>query len=105
MDIGLINVTWNGFIRSKQIADIAEFHEINVAPHNHNGHLASFISAHFCASIPNFRIMEVDVDDVPWKDELFTNSPSIKNGVMELPKTPGWGTEINEKVLREHPWK
>jgi hypothetical protein len=28
------------------------------------------ISAHFGAAIPNFKVLEVDVDDVPWKDEI-----------------------------------
>ena len=30
------------------------------------------MSAHFCAAIPNFRVMEIDIDDVPWKDDLVT---------------------------------
>ena len=29
------------------------------------GHLASAISAHFCAAVPNFRIMEIDIDSAP----------------------------------------
>lgn len=104
MDIAVIDIIWNGFIRSKQIADLADVHEMNVAPHNHSGHLATFISAHFSAVVPNLRIMEYDVDDVPWRETLFTNTPKIKKGTMELPKGPGWGTEVNEKVLREHLW-
>jgi len=104
MDVASIDIIWNGFIRSKQIADMAEVYEMNVTPHNYNGHLSTFISAQFCALIPNLRIMEYDVDDVPWRDELFTNLPKIKDGMMEVPKGPGWGTEVNEKVLREHPW-
>ena len=31
------------------------------------GHMSTLMSAHICAAIPNFRIMEIDVDDVPWK--------------------------------------
>ena len=104
MDIASVDVIWNGFMGSKKIADMAEIYEMNVCPHNYNGHLSSFISAQFCASIPNFRIMEVDVDDVPWRDELFTEKPEIKNGELMLSKKPGWGTEVNEKVLKEHPW-
>lgn len=104
MDTAIVNVSWNGFMRAKQIADLAELHEINIAPHNHTGHLATFIAAQFAALIPNLRVMEYDVDDVPWREELFTNVPKIKNGVMEIPKGPGWGTEVNEKVLKAHPW-
>ncbi|OGG48347.1 mandelate racemase/muconate lactonizing protein [Candidatus Kaiserbacteria bacterium RIFCSPHIGHO2_02_FULL_50_9] len=104
MDIASVDIIWNGFIRSKQIADMAEIYEMNVTPHNYNGHLSTFISAQFCALIPNLRIMEYDVDDVPWREELFTNLPKIEGGRMEVPKGPGWGTEVNEKVLHEHPW-
>ena len=37
------------------------------------------ISAHFGAAIPNFKVLEVDVDDVPWKDEIVTVVPRIEN--------------------------
>lgn len=105
MDIASIDIIWNGFLQSKKIADLADLYEINITPHNYNGHLATFISAQFCALVPNLRVMEYDVDDVPWRDELFTNLPKIKNGYMDIPKGPGWGTEVNEKVIYEHPWQ
>jgi len=104
MDIVISNPTWNGFIRTKEIAAMAELQEMNFAPHNHNGHLATFISAQLSAVIPNLRIMELDVEDVPWRDEVVTNVPKIVNGEMELPKEPGWGIEVNEKALEQHPW-
>lgn len=62
------------------------------------------ISANFCATIPNVRIMEIDIDDVAWKDELVTVQPEIRDGHVMIPTGPGWGTEINEDVLRAHPW-
>ena len=61
------------------------------------------MSAHMCAAVPNFRIMEIDVDDVPWKDEIVTNVPEIVDGYFMLPKGPGWGTELNEDAIRGHP--
>lgn len=103
-DVYSIDVTWNGLPESKRIADLAELYEANVAPHNHYSHLATAISAHFSASVPNFRILEVDVDDVPWKDDLVTVKPSITNGVLTLPTGPGWGTDVNETVAAAHPW-
>ena len=104
MDVASVDIIWNGFSQSKKIADMAETYELNVAPHNYYSHLATFISAHFCASIPNVRILEVDVDDVPWKNELVTAQPAITGGQMALPLRPGWGTDINEAVLKKHPW-
>jgi hypothetical protein len=60
------------------------------------------VSAHFCAAVPNFRIMEIEVDDVPWKDELVTHVPVIENGELVLADRPGRGTEVNEKVMKKH---
>jgi L-alanine-DL-glutamate epimerase-like enolase superfamily enzyme len=104
MDIAMVDVPWNGMVQSKKIADMAELYEMNVAPHNYYSHLSTLISAHFCAAIPNVRILEVDVDDVPWKDELVTNVPEIRDGYLHLSKAPGWGADLNEEVLRAHPW-
>jgi len=76
---------------------------VNVAPHNFNGHLASLISAHFSAAVPNFRIMEIDIEDVPWKDDLVTHKPLIEAGDLLIPTGPGWGADVNEAVVRAHP--
>jgi galactonate dehydratase len=99
-----VDVIWNGFAQSRKIADLAETFEVNCAPHNYYSHLATFISAQWCAAVPNMRILEVDVDDVPWKDELTTAVPDVSGGVMTVPSGPGWGADVNEDVLRAHPW-
>lgn len=104
MDIASVDLLWNGLWQSKKIADLAELYEMNVAPHNHYSHLAGLMTAHFSVAIPNFRIMETDVDDVPWKDELVTAKPVIENGHFIVSNKPGWGADINEEVLKEHPW-
>lgn len=104
MDVASIDLAWNGLLQSRKIADMAELYEMNVAPHNHYSHLAGLMAAHFSAAIPNFRILEVDVDDVPWKDELVSVRPQIERGELVVPNGPGWGTTVNEEVLRAHPW-
>ena len=65
MDVASVDVIWNGFHQAKKIADLAETFEVNCAPHNYYSHLATFIAAQWCAAIPNVRILEFDVDDVP----------------------------------------
>ena len=39
---------------------------------------------------------------VAWGD-LVTVQPRIENGYLYLPTGPGWGTEVNEEAVREHP--
>jgi L-alanine-DL-glutamate epimerase-like enolase superfamily enzyme len=103
MDVAIIDTPWNGVAESLKIAAMADAYEINVAPHNFYGHLATMMNAHFCAVVPNFRIMEIDPDRVPWYDDLVTVTPRIENGYLLLPDGPGWGTEINEEAVRAHP--
>jgi L-alanine-DL-glutamate epimerase-like enolase superfamily enzyme len=104
MDVASVDVIWNGFHQAKKIADLAETFEVNCAPHNYYSHLATFIAAQWCAAIPNARILEFDVDDVPWRDELVTAVPEISAGELRIPRGPGWGVELKEDVLRAHPW-
>jgi galactonate dehydratase len=103
-DVASVDVIWNGFHQGKKIADLAETFEVNCAPHNYYSHLATFIAAQWCAAIPNVRILEFDVDDVPWREQLVTAVPEIRGGRLVVPDAPGWGADVNEDVLREHPW-
>ncbi len=105
MDVAIVDVPWNGILESMKIAAMAEAYEVNVAPHNFYGHLSTLMSAHFCAALPNFRIMEIDIDDVPWKDDLVTEPPIIENGHLVLPTGPGWGADLDEEAIRKHPPK
>jgi len=86
-----------------KIAAAAEAHEINVACHNFYGHLCTMMNAHFCAVIPNFRIMEVDIDRIAWDHELYTHEPVYKDGHLVMSDRPGWGTEPVEAALLAHP--
>ncbi len=105
MDVAIIDVVWNGAWQSMKIAAAADAHEVNVAPHNFYGHLCSMMNAHFAAAVPNLRIMEIDIDRLPWDHELFTHVPQIENGCLVIPDRPGWGTEPNEAALRARPPK
>lgn len=105
MDVAIIDVPWNGAWQSYKIATMADAYEVNVAPHNFYGHLASAMSANFCAALVNFRIMEIEVDDVAWKDDLVTHPPEIKNGEYVVSDRPGWGTDVNEEAVLAHPPK
>jgi galactonate dehydratase len=104
LDVASVDVIWNGFHQAKKIADLAETFEVNCAPHNYYSHLATFIAAQWCAAIPNVRILEMDVDDVPWREQLTTALPEIRDGMLAVPRGPGWGADVNEDVLLEHPW-
>ena len=102
-DVAIIDVQYNGMLESLRMAAMCETHEVNVASHNFNGPLSTLIAAHFCAVIPNFRIFELDVDEVPWRSGLLTKPYKVEDGCLLLPDGPGWGAEIDEAAVRAHP--
>jgi len=105
VDVAIVDTPWNGVGESVKIANMADTYEVNVAPHNFYGWLSTCMNAHFCAIVPNLRIMEIDPDVVPWYDTLVTTVPKIVNGHLVLPTGPGWGTEVNEAAVKAHPPK
>jgi L-alanine-DL-glutamate epimerase-like enolase superfamily enzyme len=103
MDVAIVDVPYNGILESMKIAWMADAYEVNVAPHNFYGPLATAMSSHFAATVPNLRIMEIDNDFVPWYHDLVTVAPKAESGHLKLLTGPGWGTEVNEEAVRAHP--
>jgi galactonate dehydratase len=104
MDIAMIEVAGCGFTESRRIAALADVHEIVITPYNAVSHLSTFMAAQLCASVPNVKIMGMDVDGAPWKDDIVTEIPTIKDGYIQLSRKPGIGVELNEKEIAKHPW-
>jgi galactonate dehydratase len=102
-DVVIVDVPWNGLWESLRIAALADAFEVNVAPHNFYGHLATHASMHFAAAAPNVRILEMEVDDVPWHDDLVDHAPVVRDGYAEIPDRPGWGCDVNEEAVAAHP--
>jgi L-alanine-DL-glutamate epimerase-like enolase superfamily enzyme len=103
MDVAIIDAVWNGVWQAMKIANAADAFEVNIAPHNFYGHLATMMNAHFATTTPNLRIMEIDIDRLPWDEEVFTVVPQFENGRLIVPGAAGGGTEPNEEAIEAHP--
>jgi galactonate dehydratase len=101
VDVVIIDIAWNGYLEAMKMASLAEAFEVNVATHNYNGGvLGDVMSAHFAAAVPNLRLGEFDVDDVPWKSDFLAAPLLVENGEVVVPQGPGWGIEVNEAAVR-----
>jgi L-alanine-DL-glutamate epimerase-like enolase superfamily enzyme len=87
-----------------QIAQFADAETIPVAPHNISSPVGTMASAHFCAAIPNFLVLEFHAAHVPFWDDLVEGleSPLIQSGFIRLPEKPGLGLKLNEDVARRY---
>ncbi len=104
MDTVKVDVQWQGFSNAKKVADLAETYELNIAPHNYNSHLSTYQSLNLTAAVSNVRIMESDPDAIPWKDDLVTAPPEVKDSHIDIPTAPGWGADLNEDAAKKHAW-
>jgi galactonate dehydratase len=85
-----------GVTEMRRIAALAEAHYMTVAPHNPMGPLATAANVHFAAAQPNFKILEYKLPEkVAWAVDPYLP----KDGYLELRDRPGWGIEIDERVL------
>jgi galactonate dehydratase len=87
----------------KKIADMAHAYDILFAPHNCHSPLTTLISASVAATVPNFFILEFDVDDAPWRDDLLSHPFEIKDGFLTISERPGLGSDLIEEELLKHP--
>lgn len=101
VDTAIVDPMWNGVWQSARIALLADAFETTFAPHNPVGALGSLMSAHLSSALPNFRIMELRVDEAPWTFDYLSHPPVIEAGQLVLPKRPGWGTDVHEEALLE----
>lgn len=102
-DIVMLETLANGITETRRIAEMAELYDVMVSPHNWMSPLGTMINAQLCAALPNVEILEIDLDDVPWKMDLLTEPFVIEDGQLVVSDRPGWGTAINEEVIAAHP--
>ncbi|RLE80333.1 MAG: mandelate racemase/muconate lactonizing enzyme family protein [Thermoprotei archaeon] len=92
-----------GLSECKKIADMADLYYILFAPHNVSTPIGTIASAHVCAAVPNFLVIEFHSVEVPWWSAIVKGySEVIRDGYIELKDKPGLGLELNREVVEKH---
>lgn len=96
-----------GFTNARRIAALADAHRISLAPHNPQGPVSTAASLEFGFSQPGYIICETVHADVPWRQDVVTESYTVEpQGRIVRPNTrPGLGIEINEAEVHKHPFQ
>jgi galactonate dehydratase len=94
-----------GLGEGQRIANMANLYYVPFAPHMVASFLGAMASAHVCASVPNFMILEWQTyfDTQPRYKEMVTyDGPQIEKGYIRVSEKPGIGVEINEEGMRRY---
>ena len=94
-----------GILEAKKIADLADLYYMPFAAHNITSPIGMTATAHVCAAVRNFIVMELPyhADQVDWRWDLaISDEPLMQDNAFVVPEQPGLGVEINAEVAREH---
>lgn len=100
LQIDITNI--GGVTNARKVAAIAEAYGVEIAFHNAFGPIQNAVTIQMDSAIPNFLIQESFYDFFPdWKRELVKDGSRVENGQTGVPKRPGLGIEVDERVLEE----
>jgi galactonate dehydratase len=94
-----------GLGEGQRIANLANLYYVPFAPHMVASFLGAMATAHVCASVPNFMIMEWQsyFHTQPMFREIVTYEGEwVKDSFMTVSDKPGIGVEINEAGMKKY---
>lgn len=111
LEIGAVDIVMpdlqkaGGLGEGQRIANLANLYYTPFAPHMVASYLGAMASAHVCASVPNFMILEWQIyfhKDPMFKEIVKFDGNMVENGFMPLSEKPGIGVEINEEGMKKY---
>jgi galactonate dehydratase len=91
-----------GLLEGRKIADMAHTYYVPVAPHCVVSPIGTMASAHMCAAIPNFLILEWHwIQRLELWKNFVQEGEIIEKGFVTLPDRPGIGVTMNEEAAKK----
>ncbi len=94
-----------GLGEGQRIANLASLYYVPFAPHMVASYLGAMASAHVCASVPNFMVLEWQIyfhREPMFKEIVSFDGEMVVGGFLPLSQKPGIGVEINEEGMRQY---
>jgi len=89
----------------QRIANLAHLYYTPFAPHMVASYLGAMASAHVCASVPNFMILEWQIyfyRDPMFQEVVTFDGETVVDGFIPVWDRPGIGVDINEEAMRQY---
>jgi galactonate dehydratase len=111
LEIGAVDIVMpdlqkaGGLGEGQRIANLANLYYTPFAPHMVASFLGAMASAHVCATVPNFLILEWQSyfhTDPMFKEIVKYDGEWVKDSFITLSEKPGIGVEINEEGMKKY---
>ncbi len=93
-----------GLLEAKKIAAMAEVHHVQIAPHLYCGPVVGAANIQLATCSPNFLILEGIERWDGFHARILAKPLRWEAGYIIPPTEPGLGVELNEEVIRQHPY-
>jgi D-galactarolactone cycloisomerase len=93
-----------GISEARKVFDLAGAFHLHAAPHTFSDALTVAASLHLVAAMSNAPILEYDRTYNPLQTELVKNPFRLHDSVIELPREPGLGVEVDWDFVADHPY-
>ncbi|HTV51766.1 MAG TPA: mandelate racemase/muconate lactonizing enzyme family protein [Steroidobacteraceae bacterium] len=94
-----------GLLEAKKIASMAEVQHVQIAPHVYCGPVVGAAAIQLATCSPNFLIQEGIERWQGFHAEMLLKPIRWEQGYIVPPTEPGLGIELNEAVIRRHPYQ
>jgi galactonate dehydratase len=95
-----------GYSEMASICRLTSKGGIEFSPHNPTSPLCTLASLHVSAVAENFLIFEHQLaENERYMDVMIGKHPPLVGGHYAIPDAPGASMELNEEVVRAHPWQ
>ena len=99
-----------GLTEAKRIAALATTYGIDIIPHTWGTSIGIHVALHFIANLESMPgrmkaadfLIEYDQTENALRERLTYPAIQMKDGMLEVPTTPGLGIDVNEDVLYEY---
>lgn len=111
LEIGAVDIVMpdlqkcGGLGEGQRIANLANLYYVPFAPHMVASFLGAMASAHVCAAVPNFMILEWQSyfhTDPMFKEIVTYDGEWVNNSFITVSDKPGIGVEINEAGMKKY---
>jgi galactonate dehydratase len=111
LEIGAVDIVMpdlqkaGGLGEGQRIANLANLYYTPFAPHMVASFLGAMASAHVCASVPNFLILEWQSyfhTDPMFKEIVKYDGEWVKDSFITVSEKPGIGVDINEEAMKKY---
>jgi len=94
-----------GLGEGQRIANMANTYFTPFSPHMVGTMVGAMASAHVCAAVPNFHILEWQTKsdtDKEWKEMVTFDKPFVEKGFLTVSDKPGIGVDVNQEGMKKY---